>query len=133
MLSTHLRLGFPSGIYPYGFPTNNLYTFLFSPVRVTCPAHPILLDLIILIILGEEYKSCSFFVHHSLHEMECVSPYFGHHAHEKNRVGIWCRIVQRIANRSEDVFTEISAIESRMDYSPRMYPIKMKNAVFWDI
>jgi hypothetical protein len=27
-----------------------------SPIRVTCPAHFILLDLIILIILGEEYK-----------------------------------------------------------------------------
>jgi hypothetical protein len=32
---------------------------LFSHVRATCPAHLILHNLIILIILGEEYKSHS--------------------------------------------------------------------------
>jgi hypothetical protein len=56
ILSTHLRFGLPSGLFPYGFPTNNIYALLFSLIRATCPAHLILLDLIILIILGEEYK-----------------------------------------------------------------------------
>jgi hypothetical protein len=48
--------GIPSGLFPSGLPTNNLYTFLFSPIRATCPAHLILLDFIILIILVEAYK-----------------------------------------------------------------------------
>jgi hypothetical protein len=65
MLSIHLRLGLPSGLFLSGFPTSNLYPFVFSPIRATCPAYFILRDVIILIILGDEYKSrssslCSF-------------------------------------------------------------------------
>jgi hypothetical protein len=41
---------------PSGFLTNILYTFLFSPIRATCPSHFIILDLKILIILGVENK-----------------------------------------------------------------------------
>jgi hypothetical protein len=59
MLSNHLCLGLPSGLFPSGFPTKNLYTFLFSPIHATYTAHTILLDLIIRIILGKEYKLCS--------------------------------------------------------------------------
>jgi hypothetical protein len=56
ILSTHLRLGLPSGLFLCGIPTNILYAFLLYHIRATFPAHLILLDFIILIILGEEYK-----------------------------------------------------------------------------
>jgi hypothetical protein len=56
VLSIHLYLSLPRGIFPSGFPTNILYTFLFSPTHATYRAHLILLDLIILIILGKQYK-----------------------------------------------------------------------------
>ena len=39
ILSTHLCLGLPSGLVPFGFLRKTLYTPLSSPIRATCPAH----------------------------------------------------------------------------------------------
>ena len=59
IISTHLRVGLPSGLLPSGFPTKTLYTTLSSRIRATCPAQLILLDFITRKILGEKYKSFS--------------------------------------------------------------------------
>ena len=52
ILSSHLRLGLPSGLFPSGFPTKTMHTLLLPPIRATCPAHLILLDFITQTILG---------------------------------------------------------------------------------
>ena len=59
ILSSHLRLVLPSCLFPSGFPTKPLYTPLLSTIRVTCPAHLIILDLTTRKTLGEEYNSLS--------------------------------------------------------------------------
>jgi hypothetical protein len=45
ILTSHLRLGLPSGLFLSGFRTKTLYTFLSPAMRATCPDHLIRLDL----------------------------------------------------------------------------------------
>jgi len=54
ILSSHLQLsGLPSGVLPSGIPQKPC---MLSPISSTCPAHFILLGLIIRVLFGEEYK-----------------------------------------------------------------------------
>jgi hypothetical protein len=65
MLSIHLRLGLPSGLFPSGFPTNNLYTFLFSPFVPHVPPTS---------SSSTIYVSCEVFVPHRKHKYRPPRP-----------------------------------------------------------
>ena len=79
ILRSHLRLGLPSGLFFHsGHLARTVYAPLFSPIRVTCPAHLILLDSIIRTVFAEVYKSFSSSVCSLLHFLvtsSLLSPY----------------------------------------------------------
>jgi len=58
ILSSHLCLVLPIGLFPSGFLSTTLCAPLLSPIRVRCPAHLIFLGLITRITFAEVYRSC---------------------------------------------------------------------------
>ena len=69
ILSSHLRLVLPSGLFHSCFPTKILYTPLLSPICTTCPDHIILLDFITRTVFGEVYRSLSSSICSFLHSL----------------------------------------------------------------
>jgi len=57
ILSSHLGLGLPSGLFPQVSPTKTLYTHLLSPIFATYTAYLFLLYLITWTTMSEEQRS----------------------------------------------------------------------------
>jgi len=74
LLSSHLPLDLPSGLFPLGFPTKILYTSLFFHIHSTYPAHLILLSFIARIIFGEQYRSLNSSLCNLLHSPVTAFP-----------------------------------------------------------
>ena len=58
LVSSHLSLGFLSGLFPIGFSTKTQHASFLAPVSATCPAHLTLFHLITQ-ITGEAWRSIS--------------------------------------------------------------------------
>ena len=70
LLST---LCLPSALFASDVPTRTLHVSLLTPIRATCPAHLILLDLITWTILCEQYRSVSSSLCSLLHSLATSS------------------------------------------------------------
>jgi len=60
ILSSHLHLDLPSGLFPSCFHIKTLYKPFHSPIRATCPAYLILLYFVTRAELSEQYRPLSY-------------------------------------------------------------------------
>jgi hypothetical protein len=72
LLTSHLGLGLPRGLFPSGYPTKTLYAPLPSPIRATCSVE-LILDLITWITFGEQCRSLSYSLCSFLHSPVTLS------------------------------------------------------------
>ena len=94
ILSSHLRLGLPSGLFTSSCPTKYLYKTLLTHIRATCPANLILLDLIARIIFGEQYRSLSSSVCNFLHSL--VSDQVSHPYKTTGKIIVLCILLFKL-------------------------------------
>jgi hypothetical protein len=76
ILSSDQRLALPRDLFPPGFITKILYAFFLAPMSVIFSAHLIIVDLFVVVILGEECKLWSSSLCSSL-QSPIISSLFG--------------------------------------------------------
>jgi len=89
MLRCRLCLGFPSCLFPPGFPNKTLHAHLLTHIRAICPGHLIRLDLNVRIVFGKEWKIMKNFVYYvNKHPTRCNSM----------QIFIYCKVTLNVSS-----------------------------------
>jgi hypothetical protein len=98
-LNSYLRLGLSSAYFILDFPPKSYNSYLLFPMRATCHAHLILLNLMILVVLGE--KHMWIYLRNSVSNIEFnKNPYTSECSWVAMK--LWCRLPKIVRRRSWD-------------------------------